>query len=196
MPPLALFAGYFLDLATRRISVRTLQLALCAAAVVLPLMLHVKLFFVYGPDEVSRLLYPGNPFVESKGIAEYLKARTSPANTVLIVGSEPQILFYAQRRSASRYILTYPLMMDIEGAAERQVEMFADASRMQPAVIVVVNIWTSHLAGEWTSDYLFRNLGLLLERDYTRVYPADVPTAAVPPLLIYERRGAAPSARE
>jgi 4-amino-4-deoxy-L-arabinose transferase-like glycosyltransferase len=189
LAPVSLLAGYFLELSTRRITSRSIRFAVCGAAVALPLVLHVRPFFVYGPDQLSDALYPGNPFAESTRVAELVSRKTAPTDRVLIVGSEPQILFYARRRSASRYILTYPLMMDVEGAAARQVEMFAEAEAAQPPLIVVVNVWTSHLAGPWTSDYLFQHLGTLLDQHYARIYPADSgATADVPPLQVYERR--------
>ncbi len=189
LAPLALLAGYFLDVATRRLSSPLVRRALCTAAVALPLAFNVRTFFVYGPDQLSAVLYPGNPFVESKRVADLVRQQTSPTDKVLIVGSEPQILFYAQRHSASRYILTYPLMMDVDGAAERQVEMFAEAEVAQPPLVVVVNVFASHLAGPWTSSYLFDHVGALLEHDYVRIYPTEGSAAAAsPPLQVFQRR--------
>ena len=189
LAPLALLAGYFLDVATRRVPSALVRGALCAAAVVLPLVLNVRTFFVYSPDQLSNVIYPGNPFVESKRVADLVRRQTAPADKVLIVGSEPKILFYAQRHSASRYILTYPLMMDLEGAAERQVEMVAEAEAARPPLVVVVNVFASHLAGPSTSGYLFERVTALLEREYVRIYPIDDSgVEGGPPLQVFQRR--------
>jgi len=39
----------------------------------------------------------------------YLTERTSPAESFLIVGSEPEIYYYAERKASTRLVFTYPL---------------------------------------------------------------------------------------
>ena len=51
-----------------------------------------------------------NPFVESAVIADYLSRHTTPDQRVAVIGSEPQIYFYAKRRAATGHIYTYPLV--------------------------------------------------------------------------------------
>jgi len=195
MVPLSLLAGLFLAAATQKIASVPLRLGACTAGVVLPLLLGFRPFFTYSPDEVSRVIYTGNPFVESKAVAEFVRGNTAEMDRVLILGSEPQILFYARRRSASRYILTYPLMMAVAGAAERQVEMFQEASINKPPLIVVVNVRMSHAYGPWTSNYLFQNLGALVARDYVRIYPTSRTTGA-PAIEVYKHRAGASTSRD
>jgi hypothetical protein len=47
------------------------------------------------PNAVSRRIYGLNPFPESLEIAKYIRRTSSPDDSVYVVGSEPQILFYA-----------------------------------------------------------------------------------------------------
>src|SRR5207302_8622565 len=45
--------------------------------------------------ELSRSLYGGNPFVEAPEIARHIQQQTGPDDPVAILGSEPEIYFYA-----------------------------------------------------------------------------------------------------
>jgi hypothetical protein len=62
-------------------------------------------------------------------------------------------------------------MMQVPGAPERQIEMFQDLQSVNPRVIVVVSDPMSHLAGPWSSQYIFDNLKTVLARDYRLIYP-------------------------
>jgi hypothetical protein len=91
----------------------------------------------------SRRIYAGNPFAESIEIGEYLKRHTTPQDRIAILGSETQILFYAQRRSASRFVNTYFLTSDHPGALEMQREMIRDIERARPKYLLFVALPTS-----------------------------------------------------
>ena len=51
--------------------------------------------------ELSRVRYGSNPFIESVEIARYIRDHTDEADRIAVLGSEPEIYFYAQRRSAT-----------------------------------------------------------------------------------------------
>jgi 4-amino-4-deoxy-L-arabinose transferase-like glycosyltransferase len=84
------------------------------------------------PDQVSRAIYGMNPFPESKPIARYLAAQTRPGERVAILGSEPQILFEAERVSAIPYLYAYPLMKPIPEASRMQREVMRTIERQRP----------------------------------------------------------------
>mgnify|MGYP003299295094 CR=1 FL=1 len=63
-----------------------------------------------GPLFACRSMYGANPFPEALKIAEYLRNHSSPAARIAVLGSEPEIYFYAARHSATGYIYMYPLM--------------------------------------------------------------------------------------
>jgi hypothetical protein len=94
--------------------------------------------FDMSPDQVVRAVYPGNPFVESVVVANYIAAHTEPDDTLAVVGSEPQIYFYARRRSATGFIYTYPLGERHAYADDMQVRMISEISENQPEFIVWV----------------------------------------------------------
>jgi hypothetical protein len=79
----------------------------------------------------------GNPFVESLAVARRVAELTSPNDYVFVAGSEPQILFYANRLSPSRFVIVYPLMISTPLAQGYQQEAIRDLKRCPPTVIVL-----------------------------------------------------------
>jgi hypothetical protein len=108
-----------------------------------------------------RIRYPGNPFSESIEIAKYIKANSAPSDRIAVIGSEPQIYFYADRRSATGYIYTYGLMEEQKYALKMQQEMIGDIEAVRPKYLVYVDIgasWvrrtnSSMLIFDWYAQY-------------------------------------------
>jgi hypothetical protein len=140
--------------------------ALAALLVLVPLAAHRELLFAGSPAEISRRFYGLNPFVESLEIAEHIRQRTEPQETVFIVGSEPQILFYAGRRSATRYIFFYPLTGAFPDVAERQREAIAELDAARPRYLVWVDVPVSLLRSPRTRSWIFDTLLVRQRRDY------------------------------
>lgn len=99
--------------------------------------------FELTPMEVCRYFYDGNPFPESLEIAEYLKANSRPDDKVAILGSEPQIYFYANRRAATGFIYVYPLMETHPYAQKMQGQMIKEIEAAGPRWLVFVKIQSS-----------------------------------------------------
>jgi hypothetical protein len=104
-----------------------------------------ELFFRLSPVQASQTIYPGNPFVESLVVAEYVREHSSPSDRLAVLGSEPEIYFLAQRHSATGYIYTYPLMELQPYAVKMQQEMISEIESNQPAYLVLVMYKTSWL---------------------------------------------------
>ena len=102
-------------------------------------------FFTMDPTKVSRAIYGANPFPESLEIAEYIKRNTQKDDRIAAIGSEPQIYFYSDRRSATAYIYTYELMKIHPYALKMQNEMIQQIESAEPKFLVFVNIRTSWL---------------------------------------------------
>lgn len=121
------------------------------------------------PTEASRSSYGVNPFPESLEIARFIREHTRPDDRIAILGSEPQILFYAQRRSATGYIYTYGLMEPHDFASRMQREMIAEIESAKPRLVVVVNVSQSWLKRSdslndlfvWFEGYRNRNYDLV-----------------------------------
>ena len=117
--------------------------------------------FVLSPEEICRKVYTGNPFPESFQIAAYIRHNSRPDAQIAVIGSEPQICFYSDRRSATKYIYTYPLMEPQPYAGQMQDEMIAQIETAKPEFMIYVNVSLSWLVRpdsvkkifEWCDSY-------------------------------------------
>ena len=117
------------------------------AAAVWPAWKQRKIFFSLSPEAVCRWMYSGNPFLECLKIAEYLNKNSGPDQRVAVLGSEPEVYFYAKRRSATGYIYTYSLMEIHPFASTMQQEMIQEIEAAKPEFIVMVDVKSSWLPG-------------------------------------------------
>lgn len=101
--------------------------------------------FRYTPEEVSRSIYGANPFTEAAPIAAYIRSHSNTDDRVAVLGSEPEILFYADRLSATGHIYMYGLMEEHRYAGEMQRQVMAEIEHNAPRFIVVVHIPVSWL---------------------------------------------------
>jgi hypothetical protein len=121
-------------------------------------------------DYLSRMTYGTNPFVESLKVAEYIKKNSAKGDRMAILGSEPQIYFYANRKSASGHIYAYGLMEPHKYALKMQEEMAEQIEKTAPKYILCVNVFTSWLINSqsekyillWADHYLSQNYELVM----------------------------------
>lgn len=172
--PTALLSAYGLMWVAQRLSsLRPPGQAGVAAGVTFlacawPVFQHREYYLAESPEHACRALYGINPFPESLIVAERLRNLTGPDDTIFIFGSEPQILFYAQRRSASRYIYVYPLYLGSRDRVDRQTSVVQELRHNQPRFIVVVtrNVSTSFLVQPDSPTILETELDRMLQADY------------------------------
>lgn len=112
---------------------------------------------------------PINPFPESQIVARRVAEITSPQDWVYIAGSEPQILYYAQRFSPTRFVITYPLMIPTPLARAYQQEAIRELDMRPPAVIVRARWNTSWLKQADTPPEFVNYLDSCLAEHYERV---------------------------
>ena len=130
-------------------------------------------FFLYmSPTMASRTTYLANPFPESLEIARFIKEHSSTDDRIAVLGSEPQIYFYSNRRSATGYIYTYALMEPHPYALQMQQEMIQEIETARPEFLVFVNVATSwrdrpgseRMIFEWFEQYqqkYYRQVGVV-----------------------------------
>ncbi len=177
---------------------------LLGAALGLPILWESSFFFRASPDDACRMIYQVNPFPESIRVAEYVRQHTNPNDTIAVLGSEPQIYFYAKRHSATGYIYTYGLMEPQKYAHQMQQEMIREIELARPKYLVSVVVtysWSRLPASEpliftWANEYTAQNYAVagfvnLVAPDRTDYYFGELPQS-VPQLgayiLIYERK--------
>ncbi|MFH0945636.1 MAG: glycosyltransferase family 39 protein [Planctomycetota bacterium] len=105
--------------------------------------------------EAYRHTYELNPFWAAREVGEYLKEQTTPEDRILILGSEPEILFYAERMSVTKHVYMYDLMYGTETADRIQEELIAAAERHRPSHVVLVDVSTSWLVRPESSMRVF-----------------------------------------
>lgn len=98
------------------------------------------LWFEQTPDAACRALYGGNPFPEAVRVAKYVQEHSDPKDTIAIMGSEPEIYFYAHRHSASGYIYMYDLMETQPYALTMEKEAAKQIEASKPAFMLVIYV--------------------------------------------------------
>ncbi len=130
--------------------------------------------FEMTPQMACYTTYRGNPFCESLEIARYIKEHSTEDDSIAVIGSEPQIYFYADRRSATGHIYTYALMETHQYASKMQKEMIAEIESARPKFLVFVNIPTSWLVRPNSDQSIFKWFGQYSHDHYRQVGIIDI----------------------
>lgn len=170
LPAVSLLVGVAIgelsDFLIHRITaLRFVPIFLLGIALSLPIFRYTQIFFQASPVEACRIIYPESPFVESTRIGDYLREHSSPTDTIAVLGSEPEIYFYAHRRSATGYIYTYGLMEPQDYAQQMQKEMMREIEHATPKYLVSVPMFDSWLwrsesdrsIFSWANEYASKN---------------------------------------
>jgi len=181
MPAVALLIGVAVNSVIRLLAakftsrwLRVLPLLVFVAAWVLAIQRNRDFYFKLTPVQACRSCYPREPFLEAVSIAGYLHQHTAPTDSIMVLGSEPEIYFYAHRHSASGYIYTYALVGDQAYWSAMQKQMIQEVEANRPAYVVFVDAWGSWNArpgtpqavalGGWMNQYIsngFENDGVV-----------------------------------
>jgi hypothetical protein len=179
LPAIALLAGIgaasIRDLfarGTSALTTRAIPMLLAIAVICHAGYQQRIVIFQADPRMVSRIIYGANPFPESLEVARFIKENSADDDRIAVIGSEPQIYFYSNRRAATGYIYTYALMENHSYARKMQEEMIREVESASPALLVFVNVTTSWLARpdsekmifEWTEEYTdkyYRKVGII-----------------------------------
>jgi len=178
LPALSLQAGIGAHFIIKSLSSNTLRTAVsvCIMTIVFvyPVLMQKKYFFKLSPVEACRVTYGPNPFPESLEVAKYIHKNTDTNERIAVLGSEPQIYFYAKRRSATSYIYMYTLTEPHKYAREMQQEMIRQIESCNPKYVVVVTIPTSWLMRPDSERLLMNWMPGFLEQRYTISGIADI----------------------
>jgi hypothetical protein len=133
--------------------------------------------FIFTPTAVARSVYGLNPFPEAVEIGTYIRLHSNPQDEIAVIGSEPQIYFYAGRRAATTYVYTYPLVEMHPFARTMQEELIAQVESRKPRYLVMVNVPTSWLVRPGASLRIFEWAKGFAEAHYQVVGVADIRSA-------------------
>jgi hypothetical protein len=161
-------------------------------------------FFKLTPLEASAATYGTNPFQAAIEIGRYIKDHTSDTDRIAVLGSEPEIYFYAGRQSATAYIYMYGLMEDQPHAERMQRELIREIELANPKYCVFTKIAFSWLEGpsspriifDWFEPYVeehYEKVGVIELNDSASLYFWDTDAAKHAPgsesyLVVYKRK--------
>lgn len=118
-----------------------------------------EVFFRLSPTEACRTTYYPNPFPEAVQIGQYLREHARPDARIAVVGSEPEIYFYARRRAATPFLYVYPLVELQPFSAKMQAEFAQGIETADPDYVVFVSVPHSWLAEPESNRDVFRWFG-------------------------------------
>jgi hypothetical protein len=85
---------------------------------------------------IVREVYGANPFLEAQLVGNFVRERTSPGEGLVVIGSEPELYFYADRRGPSRHAyFEYTIASHPDGRVFQR-EFMADVERDLPRTLV------------------------------------------------------------
>jgi 4-amino-4-deoxy-L-arabinose transferase-like glycosyltransferase len=213
IPAVSILIAVAITSATRLLStklsyrwLRVVPAILFTAACAVAIHHNAQLYFTMSPLEATRLSYSTNPFPEAAKVADYLREHTARTDTIMVLGSEPEIYFEAHRHSASGYIYTYSLGEDQSYWHEMQRQMMREVEASRPAYVVLVNISFSWLMDPnspqgiafraWMKEYVsanFEEVGMVEVSDSeSRYFWGDEASKHHRPgseILIFKRKG-------
>jgi 4-amino-4-deoxy-L-arabinose transferase-like glycosyltransferase len=186
LPAVGLMTGLTVSWATRIISGRTSLIPLRAIPSVLILLAFCGaisnswgFFVTQTVDENCAQMYAYNPFPQAIEIAKYIKAHSNRNDLVAVVGSEPEILFYSQRRTATGFLYMYGLVEHQRYAAVMQRQMIREIEQARPRYMVFVNMDLSWLRQPGADVSVYKWAGKYIPAHYRPVGLVDIPESGI-----------------
>jgi hypothetical protein len=191
IPPVALLAGLAVGMIeVQRFGVAlglTIRAALVATPIAIGMLAYGWYYLPGNVDAKAHRLYGSNAVVESPAVGRFIAERSNLHDTVFILGSEPQILYYAERKSASRYIFVYPLTGPFPDVRERQHAALREITHNEPRFIVTVSEPYSFLADPGAPTDLTDALAGLVKQSYHLAAVVPLTPEGAAPLITGER---------
>lgn len=139
------------------------------------------------PRKSCKLIYGTNPFVESIIIADFLKRNSTKDDKIAILGSEPQIYFYADRYPATGYVYTYGLVENHTYSLSMQKEMIKEIENNNPKYMLFVNVKLSWLVRPNSEKHIFYWADQYIKEKYKLIALIDVNPNRSSSLIIGEQ---------
>jgi 4-amino-4-deoxy-L-arabinose transferase-like glycosyltransferase len=118
------------------------------------------------PEVFAQAKFGKSSFGDAPILAAKLAEVTAPGDRVLVAGSEPELLYAAKRRSATRFVIVYPMMLVTPLAEGYQREAIDELKRQPPKAVVAVQVESSWMGTTGTPELFHKYLEELLAREY------------------------------
>jgi hypothetical protein len=182
LPAASLLAGVAVSALARMVAdpraAAALRVGLPVLALASAVLAERDVLLRLAPDAVSRAIFGVNPFPEAPVIGRWIAEHSSPADRIGVVGSEPELYFYARRRGATSFIYTYPLMEPHPFARRMQEDMITQLEQARPRFLVLVNVDTSWSRRPDSATAIFEWALRTVDRDYVAVGLVEIATDA------------------
>ena len=131
-------------------------------------------YFKPNYNQVLKATYGNNPFPESMEIANYINKNSKPEDKLAVIGSEPQIYIYTNKKSPSRHIFFSTIVADVPQHKLWQREYAADIEKAKPKHIVFFNVPISLLVQANTDKFIFDWANKYITKNYKIVGLVDM----------------------
>lgn len=115
---------------------------------------------------VAAMLAPVPALTGSLEAAEVLAERSDEGEAVLVLGSEPQIYFYARRPAATRFPILYPLSGPYPHSPSMQEELLRTLRDTPPRHVIFATDWRSHAEDRTRATQWLQRIRPLLDKSY------------------------------
>lgn len=173
LPAVALLAGAAFR-SLQGLAGSGIAIALFAAGLAFPIYQQSDVFFRLTSVEIIHRLYGINPFHDAVEVAGYIRNHTAEGERIAVLGSEPEIYFYARRGSVTGYIYTYALMEPQPFAVQMQDEMIGDIERGRPRFVVLATVEATWDMFPTSSHHIFQWWDAYSTQHYRKVGVAEV----------------------
>lgn len=184
LPIIGILTGYVINkftiaLASNKTEMFRLILSLSLSLLIVGygIIINQSYFINDNLNTLSRRLYNPNPFADSETIAKYIQSKTGKDDKIAILGSEPQILFYADRISATPYLFTYFIMEPHPYSLTMQKEMAGNIEMEKPKLLIYINHPISWMVWQNSQMYIFTWADRFIKEYYSLAGLVDVVSA-------------------
>ena len=137
-------------------------------------MANKAYYFHPNYERILRTVYGNNPFPESMEIANYINSHSKPEDGLVLIGSEPQIYFYTNKKCPSRFAYFTALVNNVPEHKEWQREFVRDVEAAKPKYFVFFNHQFSLLVQPNTDKYVFEWSNKYIAENYKLVGLVDM----------------------
>lgn len=133
-------------------------------------------YFELSPEAVVKQIYGDNAFVPAVKVADYIRQHSAENARIAVLGSEPEIYFYAHRHSATGYLYMYSLIVHHKYTHLMRRQMMQELAANQPAYVVYVDVWDDWGGPEGGPELqeFLPQLHAFMDRSYEVVGVADI----------------------
>jgi len=165
-PSISLLIGFsYLEL-TEKLKLQKLS-NLMVFGICLFMLYPIKPIYLQSGEVNSLFIYGyQNPFIEAKYISEVVGENTASKDCIFVAGSEPEIYYYSQRISCTKFVITYPLNIISELSGKYQHIAVAELEANPPKAIIITKTDESGFTAPDAPKILSNYIDDLLKSNY------------------------------